>query len=93
MALHDYEQRKLEEIERHLAAENPRLARHLAELAPVPTTALVCGVLGSLILLFTGLVIMVVGVRLGAPPLIVIGAALTAMVPAAVCWYIRRRWM
>ena len=67
MALHEHEQRKLDEIEQHLAEESPLLVRHFTALRPVSTSVVVCGVLGALVLLFTGLVIMVVGVRLAAP--------------------------
>ncbi|WIV59140.1 DUF3040 domain-containing protein [Amycolatopsis nalaikhensis] len=90
MALHDYEQRKLDEIDRQLTAEAPRLARRFAEFRHVPASALVAGVAGLVILLSTGLVIMVVGVQLGRPGPIILGALITAVVPAAIGWYLRR---
>ena len=84
MALHEHEQRKLDEIEQHLAEESPLLVRHFTALRPVSTSVVVCGVLGALVLLFTGLVIMVVGVRLAAPGPIACGALITAVAPTAI---------
>ncbi|MFD9887989.1 DUF3040 domain-containing protein [Amycolatopsis sp. NPDC059027] len=91
MALHDYEQRKLDEIEKHLVEENPRMARRFAEFRPIHLITLVAAGLGLLVLLSVGLVVMVIGVRLTAPGLITLGAVLTATVPAAITWYLLRR--
>jgi uncharacterized membrane protein YdcZ (DUF606 family) len=91
MVLRDHEQRQLDEIERLLAEQSPRLARRFSAFRPVPTSALVAGVVGMLILLTTGLVIMVVGVQLSAPALIVIGALITTVVPATIGWHFNGR--
>ncbi|HKN54742.1 MAG TPA: DUF3040 domain-containing protein [Amycolatopsis sp.] len=91
MALHDYEQRKLDEIEQHLAEESPRLAQHLSDFRPGRYGTLVAAALGLLILLSVGLVVMVTGVQLAAPGLIVTGALLTAIGPGAAAWYSWRR--
>ncbi|GAA4532136.1 DUF3040 domain-containing protein [Amycolatopsis samaneae] len=91
MALHDYEQRKLDEIEKHLVEENPRMARRFAEFRPFHLVTLVAAGLGLIALLAVGLVVMVIGVQLTTPGLIILGALLTAAVPAAVAWYLLRR--
>jgi cytochrome bd-type quinol oxidase subunit 1 len=90
MAVHDYEQRKLAEIERQLAAESPRLVQRFAEFRPIATSTLIAAGLGLLFLLSTGLVIMVVGVQLGSPAPIALGALLTSLVPTAIGWFLRR---
>lgn len=90
MTLHDREDRKLAEIERHLAEQDPRLARRLAEFQPISASVLVAVALGVLMLLPTGLVVMVIGVQTAAPVSVVGGALIMAVVPAMTAWYLRR---
>lgn len=91
--MRDHEQRQLDEIERQLTEENPRLARRLATFRPLPASSLVAGVVGLFILLTTGLVIMVVGVQLSAPVVIALGALITAVVPATIGWHATHGWV
>jgi hypothetical protein len=91
MALHDYEQRKLDEIEHHLAEESPRLAQRLADFRPARYGTLIAAGCGLLLLLSVGLITMVVGIQLGAPGLIVLGAVLAAIAPTVAAWYTWRR--
>jgi Flp pilus assembly protein TadB len=82
MALADDEQRRLADIERDLAKDDPRLARRLAERKPV-TAGLVAN---AVMLLGIGLVIIVVGAGQGKPLVIAIGVIMAVIVPI-LAWF------
>ncbi|GHF55862.1 putative membrane protein YdbT with pleckstrin-like domain [Amycolatopsis bartoniae] len=90
MALHDEEQRRLAEIERQLAEENPRLAQRLSELRPMRIPGVVVALLGALCSIVAGLFVMTAGAQSHAAFLIVFGAVLTSGVPTAIIW---RTWL
>jgi Flp pilus assembly protein TadB len=90
MALPDDEQRRLAEIERGLAEDDPRLARRFAQGSPATRGAFPAVITAAGLMLGTGLVIIVVGFRLGAPLVIVIGAIIAVIVPA-LAWLARRK--
>lgn len=90
MALHGEEQRRLSEIERRLAEENPRLAQRLAELRPMRIPSVVLATLGTLCAVVSGLFILVAAAQAHSPFLIALGTALTAGVPTAILW---RTWL
>ena len=81
MALPDDEQRRLGEIERELAAEDPRLARRFAHRQQVTAGMLAAMVSGALILLAAGATLIVMGVRLGQPVVVGIGALVAVVLP------------
>jgi hypothetical protein len=83
MTFHDHEERQLADIEHHFTQESPRLARRFAEFQPMPVSALVTSGLGLLML--------VVGVQQGSPVVIILGAVITAVVPAVIGWMLHRR--
>lgn len=83
----DDEQRRLGEIERELAAEDPRLARRFDQ--PVAAGALAAVVSGVLILLGAGGMLILMGVRLGMPIVVGIGVVIAAVLPVLV-WVARR---
>ncbi|MGH3949946.1 MAG: DUF3040 domain-containing protein [Pseudonocardiaceae bacterium] len=88
MALHDEEMQRLNEIERQLAEESPRLAERLAELRPFTISVMaVAGVLASVTM---GLVITVVGAQVDSAALVVLGALLTVVMPTVIIW---RLWL
>ncbi|RSM86303.1 DUF3040 domain-containing protein [Kibdelosporangium aridum] len=77
MALRDEEQRKLAEIERGLAAEDPRLASQFTERPKLRT-----GTIAEIaVMLMAGSVMAGVGVQLGSAVLIVIGGIVATIVP------------
>lgn len=82
MALPDDEQRRLAEIERGLAEDDPRLARRFAHGQPATAGAFAAMIATALLMLGTGLAVIVAGARLGTPLVIVIGAIIAAIVPA-----------
>ncbi|NIH77961.1 DUF3040 domain-containing protein [Amycolatopsis viridis] len=90
MALHDEEQRRLLEIERQLAAENPRLAQRLAELRPMRLSGVLLSVLGILCSPVAGLFLLVAAAQSHAPVLYVIGTVFTSVLPTALIW---RAWL
>ena len=90
MALHGEEQRRLSEIERQLAEENPRLAQRLAELRPMRIPGVVLAMLGALVSVFAGLFILVAGAQTHSIFLMALGTVLTAGVPTAIMW---RTWL
>ncbi|WP_037359868.1 DUF3040 domain-containing protein [Amycolatopsis orientalis] len=92
MALRDHEQQQLDEIERELVRESPRLARRFAAFHPVRLSTLAAAAAGLLALLSTGLVITVVGIGMGSPGPIVVGALLIALVPATLIRHFTRGW-
>lgn len=90
MALHDEEQRRLSEIERALAEENPRLDQRLSELRRVRLPGALLAVLGALCAIVAGEFLMVAGAQVHSSFLIVFGTVLTSGVPTAVVW---RTWL
>ncbi|TNC26019.1 DUF3040 domain-containing protein [Amycolatopsis alkalitolerans] len=90
MALHGEEQRRLTEIERQLAEENPRLAQRLSELRPMRIPNVVFAIIGGLCSIVAGLFIMVAGAQAQSGFLIVFGTILTVAVPTAILW---RTWL
>lgn len=90
MALHGEEQRRLSEIERQLAEENPRLAQRLAELRPMRIPNVVLAVLGALFASMIGLFVLVAAAQTHAPVLMVFGTVLTSLVPTLIIW---RTWL
>ncbi|HJQ44787.1 MAG TPA: DUF3040 domain-containing protein [Amycolatopsis sp.] len=90
MALHGEEQRRLSEIERQLAEENPRLAQRLAELRPMRIPGVVLAILGALGAVVIGLFVLVAGAQAHQSFLIVLGTLLVAAVPTAIIW---RSWL
>jgi len=90
MALHDEEQRILTEIERQLAAENPRLARRLAELRPMRVPGMVLALLCALAAPVLGLFLLVVAAQSQVALLFVIGTVFTSVIPTALLW---RVWL
>jgi hypothetical protein len=82
MALRDDERRELAEIERWLVEDDPRLARQFTER---PEPRALTGTLAAIVMMLSaGLVIMAVGVRLGAPLLVLIGGVVALAVPAVI---------
>ncbi|MGW7535421.1 DUF3040 domain-containing protein [Amycolatopsis sp. NPDC054798] len=92
MALRDHEQHQLDEIERRLARENPRLARRFEKFRPMPAITFAAAALGVLSVFLTGLVALVVGFGMGSAPPIAVGAVLTTAVPLAIIWFYRCHW-
>jgi uncharacterized membrane protein YdbT with pleckstrin-like domain len=90
MALHGDEQRRLSEIERQLAEENPRLAQRLAELRPMRIPTVVLAVLGALCSMVSGMFLLVAAAQAQLPFLIALGTVLTSVVPTAILW---RTWL
>lgn len=83
MELRDHERRKLADIERHLAHEDPHLATLLTETPtdharPQTTRRALLTLVGMDLL---GLTTIVAGVETSLIPLIVLGAAVTAAFP------------
>ncbi|WP_020658634.1 DUF3040 domain-containing protein [Amycolatopsis benzoatilytica] len=92
MTLRDHEQRQLDEIERILADENPRLAHRFEKFRPMHVVTFAAATLSVLSLLLAGLTTMVVGFGMGSLPPILAGAAITLGVPLVSAWYYRCRW-
>jgi len=90
MALHGEEQRRLSEIERQLAEENPRLAQRLAELRPMRIPGVVLAVLGALCSMVAGVFILVAGAQTQQLFLMILGTVLASGVPTAILW---RLWL
>lgn len=90
MALHGEEQRRLSEIERQLAEENPRLAQRLSELRPMRIPSVVFALIGAVCSIVAGLFILVAGAQAANGFLIVFGALLTCAVPTTILW---RTWL
>ncbi|QFZ21141.1 DUF3040 domain-containing protein [Saccharothrix syringae] len=85
MGLSDHEQRALAEIERQLAADDPRFAARLARArsavrVPKPVRSAVV----LLAAYSLGLVTIIAGVTLASPALITLGAVITAALPVRV---------
>ncbi|MGW0521505.1 DUF3040 domain-containing protein [Crossiella sp. NPDC003009] len=93
MALRDHEQRALDEIERRLAEEDPRLAaRFLGLSAPgARTRHAALALLGVLAAYALGLAILVIGISASLTTLVVLGSAISAAVLAAFTWRRLRR--
>ncbi|MFI9817730.1 DUF3040 domain-containing protein [Saccharothrix variisporea] len=82
MGLRDREKRALEEIERNLAGEDPRLANRLARMRRGPRLSGRLGIaVGLTVVYLLGLTVVVFGVTTGSAALVVLGAALTAVFP------------
>ncbi len=92
MALRDHEQHQLDEIERCLAQENPRLARRFEKFRPMPAFTFAAAALGVLSVFLTGLVTLVVGFGMGSAAPIAVGAVLTTAIPLAIIWFYRCHW-
>lgn len=90
MALHGEEQRRLSEIERQLAEENPRLAQRLAELRPMRIPGAVLAILGSLLSPVVGLFVLVAGAQAHSVVLVVLGTVFASVVPTLIIW---RTWL
>ena len=90
MALHGEEQRRLTEIEKQLAEENPRLAQRLAELRPMRIPGVVLAILAALAVPVIGLFILVAAAQAHSAALMILGTVLTALVPTAIIW---RTWL
>lgn len=89
MRLPDREQQELEEIERRLAEDDPKLAAKLNRPAPrVPRRTLV--VVGVLLLYVAGLIAVMAGVTLSSVVLIAAGACVILGVFA---WFAVRVWL
>lgn len=89
MALPEDEERRLAEIESGLAEEDPRLVRRFARDQPVTASTLAAVITSAVLMLGAGLIIIVLGARLGAPLVVAIGAIIAVVVPAMV-WVVRR---
>lgn len=88
MKLPDREQQELDEIERHLAEDDPKLAAKLNRPAPrVPRrTSVVAGLLS---LYVVGLLVVIAGMTLSSVVLIALGACVSLGVFA---WFAVRIW-
>lgn len=76
MKLPDHEQQELDEIERRLAEDDPKLAAKLNRPAPrVPRRTLV--VVAMLVAYAVGLIVVMAGVTLASVALIALGACVT----------------
>ena len=89
MALPDDEQRRLGEIERELAAEDPRLARRFAHQRQVTAGMLAALITGALVLLGAGGTLIVMGIRLHQPVVVGIGSVVAVVLPV-LGWVARR---
>lgn len=88
MALADDEQRRLNEIERELAEDEPRLARRFAhDRVTAPTV--VALVVAAGLMLAAGVTLIVTGARLGLPVVVGVGVVVAAVVPV-MAWAVRR---
>ncbi|WP_053735782.1 DUF3040 domain-containing protein [Nocardia sp. NRRL S-836] len=88
MKLPDHEQQELDEIERRLAQDDPKLAAKLNRPAPrVPRRTLVTA--GVLALYVVGLVVVMAGVTLSSVVLVALGAG---VVLAVFAWFGVRAW-
>ncbi|WP_439658641.1 DUF3040 domain-containing protein [Lentzea sp. HUAS TT2] len=88
MRLPDREQQELDEIERRLAEDDPKLAAKLNRPAPrVPRRTLVLA--GLLLTYAVGLIVVVAGVTLSSVVLIALGACVVLGVFA---WFAVRAW-
>lgn len=90
MALHDEEQRRLSEIERALAEENPRLDQRLSQLRGMRLPGVVLALLGALCSIAAGLFVMVAGAQTHSPFLMVFGTVFTSGLPTLIIW---RLWL
>lgn len=89
MRLPDREQQELEEIERRLVEDDPKLAAKLNRPAPrVPRRTLV--VAGMLLLYVVGLIAVMAGVTLSSVALVAVGACVILGVFA---WFAVRVWL
>lgn len=91
MALPEHEQRKLDEIEQHLAEEDPRFAPKFGKSRPTifGMSHRTAGALAILVCYVAGLEAMVVGVTMSSWVIITLGAAITTGV---FVWLIMRTW-
>lgn len=88
MKLPDREQQELDEIERHLAEDDPKLAAKLTRPAPrVPRRTVVAA--GMLLLYAAGLLVVMAGVTLSSAVVIALGACVLLGVFA---WFTLRAW-
>lgn len=87
MGLRDEERRQLDDIERRLGEDDPRLAQRLTRLRPgVPR---LLWVLVALFLLFVvGGVLVAVGAGSGLPVVVVVGVLVAVGAPTAIIWRI-----
>lgn len=92
MATRDFEKRQLAEIERQLSDESPELAQKLAALGTAEATTRYNGksISAVIALYLAGLTVIIAGVQVSSVLVIVLGAVLTAVVPAVTGWYLWR---
>ncbi|MFF5992817.1 DUF3040 domain-containing protein [Prauserella flavalba] len=90
MALHDEEQKQLEEIERRLAEDDPRLAQRLEKLRPLGLSRIGLAILLMLVLFVSGLATIAIGAEISSPVLGVLGVVLAVGLPTAIIW---RLWL
>ncbi|QRP42931.1 DUF3040 domain-containing protein [Amycolatopsis sp. FDAARGOS 1241] len=90
VGIDDYEKKTLNDIERQLTRESPRLEQSFAEFRPIPSAVASTGP-SVLTLLATGLLAMVAGVELSSPVMIITGTLMTTVVPAVLEWILDRR--
>jgi hypothetical protein len=90
MALRDEEQRQLAEIERRLAADDPRLAQRLARLRPLGLPRTVLGIVGVLAAFVTGLVIVIIGAETTSLATGIAGVIIAVGFPTLIIW---RFWL
>lgn len=84
MGLADHEQRELDEIERQLAEEDPKLAAKLMARRLVLTRRAWI-LLGSLTTYVAGLLVVIAGVSTSSAALVALGALVTAAVFVDMC--------
>lgn len=88
MRLPDREQQELDEIERRLAEDDPKLAAKLTRPAPrVPRRTLL--VVAVVMLYVLGLMVLIAGVTLSSVVLIALGACVML---GAFAWFAVRSW-
>ena len=83
------EQRRLGEIERELAAADPRLARRFARRERVSAGTLAAVIAGAVGLAAAGGTVVIAGLRLGMPIVAGIGVIIAVALPVLV-WAARR---
>ena len=79
MALTDHEQRAVDQIERQLAAQDPKFAARLTRPAPWRVLSRKTWlVIGSLVTYVTGLLVVIAGVTSSSAAVVVLGAVVSA---------------
>lgn len=93
MALRDDEQRRLAEIERGLAEDDPKLAHRLSELGADRLPRQILAFIGMMTSFVAGLAVIGFGAKVGMWPLSVLGVVLVVVVPATTTWRVwLREW-